>query len=182
MKNIVGHAPLALLLLAGNALAQSPGSTDAIAQKPAFRAPFVLKLHIDNDRYYEEHFDRLPYVMEDEVYLFAGENFGINVTITDNQISRIIFQRDPAKGDVEFKFTQEQSPNGPVMMLVTRNRLKRRLFFDALMTVPKKKEIYKTSVLPVEPSLSNYESWPHPIVQLVLTDFRFSENRSNSAP
>jgi hypothetical protein len=109
------------------------------------------------------------------VYLFAGENFGINVAITNDQISRVTYQRDIAKADVEFKFTQEDSPNGPMMMLVTRNKLKHKLFFDALMTVPNRKEVYKTNVLPVERALSNFESWPHPIVQLVLRNFRFSE-------
>lgn len=157
------------------ALTFAQPQADETAQGSIFRAPFVLKLHIDNERYYEEHFDKIPYVIGSNVYLFAGENFGINATITDNQISRITYQRDPAKSDVGFTFTQEKSPSGPVMMLVTRNRLKRRLFFDALMTVPEKKEIYKTSVLPVEPNLSNFESWPHPIVQLVLRNFRFSK-------
>jgi hypothetical protein len=46
------------------------------------------------------------------------------------------------------------------------------------LSVPEKKELYKTSVLPVEPSLSNFEAWPHPIVQLVLSNFRFAENGS----
>ena len=99
---------------------------------------------------------------------FCGETFGINVSIAENKISRITYQRDPTKADVEFKFTQEKSPNGLMMLLVIRNKLKRSLFLDAKMTVPEKKEIYKTSVLPVKASLSNVESWPHPIVQLVL--------------
>jgi hypothetical protein len=43
------------------------------------------------------------------------------------------------------------------------------------MTIPGKEEILKTNVLPIEPNLSDFESWPHPIVQLVLRDFRFSE-------
>lgn len=144
-------------------------------ESPIFREPFVLKLRIDSDRYYQEKFDRVPYVAENEVYIFAGESFGITATITDNEISRVTYQRDSRKADVAFKFTQESSPNGPMMVLVTRNKLKQKLFFDALMTVPEKKEIYKTTVLPVRPSLSTVESWPHPIVQLVLRNFRFSE-------
>jgi hypothetical protein len=155
-----------------------PQAKSATQEEPVFRAPFKLKLHVDNEHYYEETFDRVPYVAEKDVYLFAGETFGINVTITENQLSRITYQRDPAKADVEFAFTQEKSPNGWMMLLVIRNRLKRKLFLDALMTIPEKKGIYKTSVLPVEPNLSNFESWPHPIVQLVLRNFRFSENGS----
>jgi len=103
MKNILGHAPVAVavLLSTGIAFAQSPASTDTITQEPAFRAPFVLKLRIDSERYYEEHVNRIPYVLGNDVYLFAGESFGINVTIISNQIARITYRRDPAKGDVE---------------------------------------------------------------------------------
>jgi hypothetical protein len=111
------------------------------------------------------------------VYLFAGESFGINVTITDNQITGITYQSDPAKSDVSFKFTQEKlSKDETIMMLVTRNGLKRHLLFDALMTVPDKKGIFKTSIIPIEPGLTNFESWPDPIVQLVLRNFRFVES------
>jgi hypothetical protein len=164
------------------ALAQSsvcfPQAKSETQAEPAFRAPFSLKLHVDNEHYYEQKFDRVPYVADGDVYLFAGEAFGINVTVAGDQLAGITYQPDPAKADVEFKFTQEKSPDGFMMLLVTRNKLKRKLFFDAQMTIPAKTEIYKTSVLPVEPNLSNFESWPHPIVQLVLNNFRFSESGS----
>ena len=177
VRNIA--ALIVVILVLSSACFPQPKS--AAQEEPVFRAPFTLKLHIDKEHFYEEAFDKVPYVAENEVYLFAGETFGINIAITENRISRITYQRDPAKADVEFKFTQEKSPNGLMMMLVIRNKLKHRLFLDALITNPENKEIYKTSVLPVEPNLSNFESWPHPIVQLVLRNFRFSENGSNPA-
>jgi len=153
----------------------------ATPEEPVFRDPFTLKLHVDKEHYYEETFDRVPYVAENEVYLFAGETFGVNVTITESQLSGITYQRDPSKADVALAFTQESSAKGWIMMLVIQNRLKRKLYLNALMTLPGKKEIFNTSVLPVEPNLSDYESWPHPIVQLVLRNFRFSENGSKPA-
>lgn len=154
----------------------SPQVNGTAPENPVFRSPFALKLHVDGQHYYEQRFDRVPYVADGDVYLFAGEAFGVNVAVTDDRLSRITYQRELAKADLEFRFTQEESPNGFTMLLVTRNKLKRRLFFDALMTLPGKTEIYKTSVLPVGPSLSNFESWPHPIVQLILRNFRFSES------
>jgi hypothetical protein len=147
----------------------------ATEDERVFRAPFKLKLHVDDERYYEQSFDRIPYVSGNDVYLFSGEAFGINVTATENEISRIAYERNPAKADVELRFTQEKSQNGWMMMLVIRNKLKRRLYLDALMTRPGSDEILTTNVLPVEPNLSDFESWPHPIVQLVLRNFRFSE-------
>jgi hypothetical protein len=153
-----------------------PQVASATQEEPVFRPPFKLKLHADDDRYYQQSFDRTPYVADNDVYLFAGEAFGLNVTVTKNEISGIVYERNPAKADVELRFTQEKSQNGWTMVLVIRNKLKRRLYLDALMTVPGKDKIFKTNVLPVEPNLTDFESWPHPIVQLVLRNFRFSEN------
>lgn len=123
----------------------------------------------------KQKFDRIPYVVRNDVYLFVGDAFGLNVTVTEDERSHIAYVRSPAKADVELRFTQEKSQNRWMMMLVIRNKLKRRLNLDALMTVPGKEQIFMTNVLPIEPNLSSFESWHHPIVQLVLRNFRFSE-------
>ncbi len=159
-------------LLLSDCFSQTKSATQ---EEPVFRAPVKLKLHIDNDRFYEGTFDHVPYVADNDVYLFAGEAFGIDVTVTEGEISHIAYERNWAKADVELRFTQEKSQNGWMMMLVIRNKLKRRLYLDAVMTLPGKDELFTTNVLPVEPNLSDFESWPHPIVQLVLRNFRFSE-------
>jgi hypothetical protein len=176
MRKIAGWV-MALAMLTITTLGFAQSQTGQGASEPVFRTPFDLKLAIDKEHYYEQHFDKIPYVIENDVYLFAGESFGINVTIVDNQITGITYQPDSAKSDVWFIFSQEITDRVPkMMMLVTRNGLKHRLLFDALMTIPDKKGIFKTSILPIDPKLSNYESWPHPIVQLVLRNFRFVES------
>ena len=171
-----------LLLLAGSAFALQPAqvTTDVNPQDTVFRDPFTLKLQVDKDHFYEEKLDKIPYVAGNDVYLFVRENFGVKATIINDEISQLTYEREPAKADIAFRFTQEVSKGRPMMMLVIQNRLKRRLYLDALMTVPNKKGIYKTSILPVEKGLSNFESWPHPIVQLVLRNFRFSQQPSNA--
>jgi hypothetical protein len=109
VKNIVA------LILAS--LVLPPGcpteSKSAPREEPVFRAPFKLRLHVDDDRYYEQSVDRIPYVADNDVYLFAGEAFGLNVTVTKNEVSHM-----------ELRFTQEKSQNGWMMMLVIRNKLK----------------------------------------------------------
>lgn len=171
MRNIIAIIVSTLVLSA----ACFPQAKSAAEEERVFRAPFKLKIHVDDERYYEQSFDRIPYVADNDVYLFSGEAFGVNVTVTENEISHIAYERDFAKADVELRFTQEKSKNGWMMMLVLRNKLKRTLYLDALMTRPGSDEILTTNVLPVEPNLSDFESWPHPIVQLVLRNFRFSE-------
>jgi hypothetical protein len=169
---------MALVVLLSTAFAHAQAQATPGAQEPVFRAPFDLKLGIDKEHYYQQHFDRIPFVADNHVYLFAGEEFGINVTVVDDQINGVNYQADLSKCDVAFKFWQEKSPDGLMMMLITRNGLKRRLAFDALVTIPQKKGIKSTTVLPVDAGLTNYESWPDPIVQLVLRNFRFSEKAS----
>lgn len=144
--------------------------------KPVFRAPFLLKLQIDNQHFYEEEFSAIPYVAENGVYLFSGESFGINFVTHGDRITEVVYQPDPSKADIYFDFKQQRSQNKPMMLLVIRNTLKHRIQLDALMTVPGDKEVRQTDVLPVEAGHSNTESWPHPIVQLLLRNFRFSEN------
>jgi hypothetical protein len=176
MKIITCQLALIVLCSAAAGAQQSPaeGKSDELV----FREPFTLRLHVDKQRYYEERYDkRIPYVAKNDVYLFSGETFGINITVDGGgEIIAVTYQPETKKADVELKFKQEKMDGDKrMMLLVIRNKLKRRLYLDALMTVPERKGIYKTGILPVEAGLSNYESWPHPIVQLVLRNFRFSE-------
>lgn len=151
MRKIAGWI-VALAMLSMTMLSFAQSQAGSIAQDPVFRAPFDLKLQIDKEHYYEQHFDKVPYVVNNDVYLFAGENFGVNDIVVDNQITGLIYQPNLKKCDISFKFTQEKlNKNEMMMMLVTRNGLKRRLLFDALMTIPDKKGIFKTSIIPIEP-------------------------------
>jgi len=145
-----------------------------------FREPFTLKLRVDKDHYYEEHYDRrIPYVAENDVYLFAGEKFGVNLAAKSDNVVEVTYQPDFNKADVWLIFTQEKELLGGVgMMLTIRSKIKRELRLDALMTIPGKKEVYKTSILPIEAGLSDFESWPHPVVQLVLRNFRLSDEKT----
>ncbi len=180
MNNIARPTLLAVLSLTSLARLQ-PQSSDAAAPAPVFRDPFTLKLQTGNKHHYEEHFDKIPYVADNSVYLFAGENFGINVLITGDEIKGVTYQKDAQNADVEFKFTQEKAGGRMMMILVIRSKLKRQLLFDALMMVPGDNALHKTSILPRPPELPNLlhlETWPHPIVQLVLNNFRFSEEAS----
>ena len=169
-----------MLVLAGPLLPQAGNAAQATndgasPSAPVFREAFTLKLHT-NDGEYKEQFDKVPYVADNVVYIFAGESFGVNVTLNGDDITGISYQKDRGKADIAFKFAQG---NKSMMLLIIKSNLKRRLFLDTLMTVPQKKGVYKTSILPVEPGLENFESWPHPIVQLALRNFRFTSKAAN---
>jgi hypothetical protein len=166
-------AAVALIVAGSVLLAQ-----DAADPKAVFREPFTLRLRVDKDHFYEERYERkIPYVFKNDVYLFVGEKFGINIGFKNNQVEAITYSVDLKKADVTLEFREDKlDKNHWGTKLTIENRTKKRLIIDGLMTVPERKGIYKTSILPVEAKLSNFESWPHPIVQLVLTNIRTTKN------
>ncbi len=155
-------------------------AADDAATKPAkdtvFREPFTLKLHIDKEHFYEQKFGKIPFVDGGDVYLFKGEEFGLTLEIQGSSIRSINYQPDVKKADLTLKFTQEvQADGSAMMMLKIQNNTKQILAVDALMTVPDKKEVVKTTILAVSPGLFGFETWHHPIVQLVLRNIRIAK-------
>ena len=63
-----------------------------------FRDPFVMRLPIDNEHFYEQRLDRVPFVASNDVYLFTGEDFGINVVISKDGIASIRCDKNPFRG------------------------------------------------------------------------------------
>lgn len=173
------HPLLLLLALVTSALAadkDKEGDAKKPGDDPVFRKPFTLRLHIDRENLYEQEIDKVPYVHKDVVYLFKGDEFGLALDIKDNAILSVQHQPDLKKADVTLKFTQDVKPDGTSMMLLhLHNNTRHTVSMDALMTLPGKKGVAKTTVLPLQPSLSGYESWPHPIVQLVLRNIQIAK-------
>lgn len=169
-----------LLLIALGVCACAFAADPAPSAPPGvvMRKPFTLTLHIDKEHYFEQNMNAIPYVHEDGVYLMKGDEFGISLDMSGGSIKHVTYQPDLEKADMTFEFRQDVSaePNG-MMLLTIRNRTSKRLMMKALMTVPGHKNAAETSLLPVEPGLTNFESWPHPIVQLYLHDFSASGDR-----
>ncbi|WP_347989639.1 hypothetical protein [Methylomonas sp. AM2-LC] len=167
---------LILLFLASISITfAADDATNKLVEGLIFREPFTLTLHVDKERFYEEKLGKIPFVYDGDVYLFKGDEFGLNLDIQDNSIKTVKYQQDLKKADLTLKFTQEVKSDGTSMMILSmHNNTKHTLNVDALMTVPGKKGIAKTSILPLQPGISSFESWPHPIVQLVLRNIRIA--------
>ena len=119
----------------------------------------------------------MAYVEKNSVFIFPGEHFGIRVKANNDEISQVAYEKDAGKADVEFKF----SAQGQFMMLTIENRLNHTLYLDAGMRIPKRSEFFKTTILPVRAKLAGFESWPHPIFELVLRNIRFQPKVANRA-
>jgi hypothetical protein len=139
------------------------------------REPFTLRLKIDKTNFSDIHFDREPYVSQNEVYLFSGDKFGVNLVVKDGRVAEVHYQPDVRKADVVFGFEQpKELQDGLSMALTIDNKMKRGVSMEGLMSIPGKKDVFKTSILPVKPGKSGLESWPHPISQLVLGNLQLT--------
>lgn len=173
----------AMMFLAGcgtsNAASAEPNTSNIV-----FREPFTHKLRTGKDQIYEEHItEKIPYVADNNVYLFYGESFGLKLTVADGEISNVAYQKDKTGADVEVEFKQEDGKDGkPMTLLILKSNIKQVLHIDALMLLPDDKNIHRTSIMPLQPGLEGFEYWPHPIVQLALTNLRFKETVPNNAP
>ena len=118
----------------------------------------------------------VPYVTDKgAIVILPGEQFVIAFEIENGKI--VNAQPNPAGGSlsdaVEVSFKQIDSS----MMLTVANNMSKPVKYDATMKAPDDRMVY-TSSCPVDAGLSNFESWPHPIKFLELSNFRFQDGGS----
>ncbi len=180
MKYLLGLL-LAVVFASG---AQAAQPDDAPANGQAFHAPFTLRLHVDKQHYYEQKItQKIPYVDDNDVYLFPGDAFGLKLTVANGEVQAVSYQKKKEGADVELEFKQVVDKDGSAQMLLTlKSNIKQKLYLDAVMVVTTSKGSYKTDLLPLQPGHTSFESWPHPIIQLVLTRLRFAPDAHTDAP
>ena len=118
----------------------------------------------------------MPYVTDKgAIVIFPGEQFVIAFEIENGKI--VNAQPSPAGGSISdaVEVSFKQSDSG--MMLTVANHLPKTVKYDATMKAPDDRMVY-TSSCPVDADLSNFESWPHPIKFLELSNFRFQDGGS----
>jgi hypothetical protein len=144
-------------------------STALAADDVVFREPFTLRLHLDKEHYVQYPIGKVPFVHNGAVYLYNGESFGLHLNVEEGAVKSLGYTPDAKTADVSLDFTQKIKEDGSSMMLLTIvNHTKYKLAMQALMVTPNSKQPTATSIIPVEPGMTNFESWPHPIAQLVL--------------
>jgi len=170
---------LAALLILLPQIAYSQNLSDRTARNDLnVREPFMLKLPIDRESYYEKPIPASSFVEGKAVYILPEEHFGVSVRLYKRRIRSLSYERNVKGADVEFKFSRWEKGDGKTrMLLVIKNRLNRTLQLRALMAVPMGRQLYQTSIIPVQPGIESFEDWPHPIVGLVLHDLKLKGSR-----
>lgn len=179
MKYLSAFLVTMVFAIAGGASWAQPPAASA-EDKPVLREAFTLRLKLPDGKNYEENFTRrIPYVYNNAAYMFAGESFGLEARIAHGEIAGISYRKHGAGADVELQFRQFVTKSGlPIMMLMIKNNLDKKLYMTAEISTPGDPNRYQTDIRPIAPGQADYETWARPIIELKLFQLRFNAQRS----
>jgi hypothetical protein len=141
------------------------------------RPAYKLNVAVDKDTYYEDDIKSTPYILPDtSIQLYPGETIYVEVIEENGVIKKMTavpVVKDPAK-TITISFSQDKKGNvHELMMLKIENPFRYQLIYKALIFPYQQKRWVKTDVLPVEPKLSAYETWPNIIISIALRGWTF---------
>lgn len=161
------------------------------AKVPCRKGGRPLLLRMSDDRGFETKTQAFPY-LDDKgtVIVYPGETITIGYDKNGDTPSNPILLKvtDPdgpvdlgasVKAAATLSFTLKQDDAKPGMMLTVANGVAATLKYDAVMLVPMatgKVEPVPTSTCPLmspqgsSSTFSGFESWPHPLVMMVITN------------
>jgi hypothetical protein len=143
------------------------------------REPFILKLAVDNDQFYQMNVEKSKYfVKENIIQIYPTEKLNVEVEIKNDTIfsMKVVEKIIEPKRTIQIEFLQnvkDKKPEG--MMLKVTNPFGRKLHYNAMMYIVGHDKWISTSIIPIQPNLVNYETWNDVIITLVLEKWRFEK-------
>jgi hypothetical protein len=142
------------------------------------RSPFVVKLSVDEENYYQWMVPQGPYVHEGNyIQLYPGETLFIEADVLENGTIKLAVVKeifDSAK-TIIVNFNQHTKKENErihdFMMLTIKNPFDRHLDYKADIYLMGHNGWTNTSIIGVGANLTTYEMWPNIIGSIVLHDF-----------
>jgi hypothetical protein len=122
-----------------------------------------------------------PYVLDGAVIVRPGDDFFIAGDERDGALVNLRRIDPPGEGAanvIHLTYKQDQLNNGAFIMVLTlQSSFARALVYHAAgMHAMRPYEPFSTSTCPVRPAVDMIETWPEPLWQLFLRNFRFSDD------
>lgn len=140
------------------------------------RKAFTLEIAADATQQYEAAIPESPYfVKENSLQIYCGEKLFVECEVVNDKIAsmKVVEKNSSPEKTIEIEFTQNAEDRSAIStMLIVKNPFAKSLKYEALLFTPLGQEWRKTSIIPVQPNLMNFEMWPHAIVSLVLINWR----------
>jgi hypothetical protein len=143
------------------------------------REPFVLKLAVDSEQFYQMDVPKSKYfVKENIIQIYPTEKLNIEVEIKNDTIfaMKVVEKIMEPKRTIQIEFFQnvkEKKPEG--MMLKVTNPFDKKLNYNSMMYIVGNNKWISTSIIPIQPNLMNFEMWNDVIITLLLEKWRFEK-------
>lgn len=140
------------------------------------REAFTLKLAVDSINYYEQEVKESKYFVKDNILqIYPGEHIFIEAEVKNNiiQSMKVVKENKNPEKTIEIDFSQKVSGRkSDGMTLQISNPFDKKLNYNAMKYIVGRNEWLKTSIIPIQPKLTNFELWNDVIITLVLNNWR----------
>ena len=115
-----------------------------------------------------------PSKLSDKITLPLGRKILVEFEQHGNVLSRPRVVKAPT-GKASVVLFDFQDRGGNIWILTIKNAFPKTFRFRALAHPKGQSRLFETSILPVFPGLVNFESWHEPFSELILFDFKLTD-------
>lgn len=153
-----------------------PKSLDEVCRVTACRPPTKVRLEVEKDRYYTVDQPQAPYVYSGIVNVLADETVVALVNVQGDRIVDLSYVAEPGKVAPVIvthleSYVDEKGSRGT--LLTVTNPFERPIRYTARIQRAGKAVFEDAATCPVPPHRAGAETWPVPLVQVLLKDFHF---------
>ena len=174
---------LFLLLICDSSAAQDRPSKQ-LSQEEA-KAEMCSKVECQRDvrvvirqtdgKVFDRKFDVLSTTVQGKsIFVFTGQTIRLAADVAGSQLTNIRLATVGDTNIIEVRLSQDSDTG--YMTLKVSNPFDAPLKFDLGMMPLSTPRLFKTSSCPIAPKGAAFETWPHPIFQIVLANGRFLSN------
>jgi hypothetical protein len=189
MKRIAVFSLIGAAALAQAAAAQSDAEIRAELEELCLivhcRRPAPVSLKLPDGKSFEmTPISSTPIVTGDLITVYSGETVWIEASIKAGRLVDLTAVPKISQPERTLMFQLKQEPaigDGTNMILKIKSPFAGVLKYRLGMMLPTGDNLFKTSACPLPSGITVMEHWPHPIFQIVATDFQFVDPESEAA-
>lgn len=141
------------------------------------REKFKLELVVDQENNYAAEIPKSPYFVKEKILqIYPGEELNVEAEVQGDSIfsMKVVKQITHPEKTIRIKFLQNVGDRKNTQMILSVvNPFDQKLIYDARMFTVDRQVWESTSIIPIQPKLVNYETWPNVIATLALEKWRF---------
>lgn len=146
-------------------------SREAICKQVPCRPAKTIKLKVSKTGIAEFDFPKGPYVAEGYINILTGEELNVEFDEQENSPTNPRYVITVSVPERTITFKLEQTEEGTI--LTVKNPFAKTILYDCMIQHYKAQNFAKTSIMPVQGKLMNFEHWPDPLTQVVISNVRF---------